>query len=145
MGLEQAIDTNAGLGGEERRPDAPVVASARPHGPVVRAGGNTVDLRFEDQSFYTGRVYVGGVVAQVIFDTRTDWTGVVLDRCDDCDAPSFYDPLASGSVVLMTDEEKKYLPEDAIQMMDQCVLKGHAYKDQICLTEPPENTTCVPN
>ena len=69
-----------------------MVNDASRHGPTVRGFSNQIELDFKQNTFYVGNLYVGSenILTKVIFDTRTKWTGVILDNARDADNPSNY-------------------------------------------------------
>ena len=66
--------------------------SSKRHGPVVQGFSNTIELEFKENSLYIGNLYAGSdnILTKVIFDTRTKWTGIILDNAQSADFPSDY-------------------------------------------------------
>lgn len=106
------------------------------HGPTVRGYLTQIELTFRENSLYVGNLYVGGdrVLTKVIFDTRTKWTGVILDNAEGAENPSPYSLTASGS-------EIAYQPNGELERKNlkqgQDSFTGNVYREQICLFEHP--------
>ena len=71
------------------------------HGPIVQGYSNLVELDFKENTYYIGNLYAGSdhILTKVIFDTRTKWTGIILDNAENAPNPSDYQLEASGSQV----------------------------------------------
>jgi hypothetical protein len=67
-------------------------AGKRRHGPTVQGYSNSIKLDFVENTYYVGNFYIGSdhVLTKVIFDTRTKWTGVVLENAKNAPNPSKY-------------------------------------------------------
>lgn len=71
------------------------------HGPIVQGQTNQIELRFRENTFFAGSLYMGSdhVVSKVVFDTRTKWTGVILANAVNADNPSRYALEDSGTQI----------------------------------------------
>ena len=93
-----------------------------------------IELDFKENTFYIGDLYVGSdkILTKVIFDTRTKWTAVILDKAENAENPSRYQLEASGSQV-------PYLPNGHLERislrLDADRLIGDVYRDKLCLQE----------
>ena len=73
------------------------------HGPTVMGQSNQINLRYLDgPSIYVGSLYIGSenVVSKIIFDTRTKWTGVILDTAANAENASPYSLDASETRIM---------------------------------------------
>ena len=102
------------------------------HGPIVQGYSNLVELDFKENTYYIGNLYAGSdhILTKVIFDTRTKWTGIILDNAENAPNPSDYQLEASGSQVPYLPNNQ---PERVKLKQDMDRLYGNVYRDEFCL------------
>ena len=99
----------------------------------MQGQGNKIALKFFGIKSYVGNIYIGSNLAKLTikFDTRTKWTGVILNGVIGAPPSSFKvrDSLTAEPIISeATDEaEVKSLAMDLVKY------DGNLYRDQMCL------------
>lgn len=102
-------------------------------GPAVKGMTNSIELKWRENALYVGNLYMGkdNILTKVVFDTRTRWTGVLLEGID-ADMPSDYDVLASETSVPYT--QGSDIVRGQVKS-DFDTLSGAVYHEHMCLSQ----------
>ena len=103
------------------------------HGPRVQANANQIELQFVENTYYVGNLYIGSEywLAKVLFDTRTQWTGVVQENAMGAERPSDYSTLVSKTRIPYKPNGNDVKRQGIKTNMNK--LSGDVYRDQMCL------------
>lgn len=130
--LKEVNNDNDTLGSEVNATAGDLNKQKR-HGPIVQANANQVELQFVEGTYYVGKLYIGSDywLTNVIFDTRTPWTGVVLDNAVGSDSRSVYSTDISTTRIPYKPTGDQILRKTIVSNTNR--LSGDVYRDQMCL------------